>query len=110
MADGTPGPDGTGSDGPVPYREETEDRYADDYASGLRVLSADNESVVLSGRCPRCGCACTYLHVRRVFRRIRREPRERWVPVMCTCAADHPGRPAGEEGCGAYWNVVLEWR
>ncbi|WP_143631415.1 hypothetical protein [Streptomyces thermovulgaris] len=93
---------------PVPYHETTEERYAGEYTTGLRILSVDDESVVLSGRCPRCGCACTYLYTHRSFRRPRRGLREQRIPVICTCSTDHPGRPDGEEGCGAYWNVLLE--
>jgi hypothetical protein len=92
---------------PVPYRETTEDRYAHDYLDGLRVLSVEDEAVVLSGRCPRCGCASTYPYARRAFRHPRRGPRQQKIPVMCTCATDHPGRPVGEVGCGAHWNVLL---
>ncbi|MFD6425406.1 hypothetical protein [Streptomyces sp. NPDC060198] len=92
---------------PLPYREVTEDHYAQDYTGDLRILAVDDESAVLAGRCPRCGCAFTYLHTRRTFRSARL-PRGPQIPVMCTCTTGHPLRPSGEEGCGAFWNVVVE--
>ncbi|WBO62825.1 hypothetical protein [Streptomyces camelliae] len=93
----------------APYREVTHDAYAARYTAGLRVEAAHGMAV-LYGWCPRCGCAFTYTHTDRVFRAPRRGPRPAHVPVLCSCAADHPGRPPGETGCGAYWNVVLERR
>ena len=29
--------------------------------------------------------------------------------VRCNCGSDHPGRPDGSMGCGAYAVVELEW-
>ncbi|MER6685858.1 hypothetical protein [Streptomyces olivaceoviridis] len=92
----------------APYLETTHGDYAARYTAGLRVEAADAGVVVLYGRCPRCGCAFTYTHTDRVFRSPRRGPRPAHVPVLCACETDHPGRPAEETGCGAYWNVVVE--
>ena len=38
----------------------------------------------------------------------RRAPEEK--TVLCTCHEDHPAQPAGETGCGAYWNIRLSRR
>ncbi|MFF9486004.1 hypothetical protein [Streptomyces sp. NPDC014676] len=93
---------------PVPYRETTADGYARDFTREARALSVDDDTTVLSGSCPRCGCSFTFTYRPRAFRGPRRGPRVREIPVMCTCAVEHEGRPAGEEGCGAYWNVRME--
>ncbi len=92
----------------VPYQEVTDDAYAPAYVRGARILSSDPEATVLGGTCPRCGCPCVFEHVPRTFRSPRRGPRVREIPMMCTCTTGHEDRPAGEEGCGAYWNVRLE--
>ncbi|MER7052866.1 MULTISPECIES: hypothetical protein [unclassified Streptomyces] len=91
---------------PVAYRETTRADYAATYAQAVDVVPVNQETVVLSGRCPRCGCACTYLHVRRAYRGPSH--RADGIPVICTCETAHPGRPEDETGCGAYWNVRLE--
>ncbi|MEU6367274.1 hypothetical protein ABZ876_16440 [Streptomyces sp. NPDC046931] len=98
----------SGAGASTPYRETTAGDFAARYTSGLRIVSADADVAVFSGRCPRCGCDFTYTHTGRVFRSPRRAPSPAQVPVICTCTADHPGRPPGEEGCGAYWNIILE--
>jgi hypothetical protein len=28
-------------------------------------------------------------------------------PMLCTCDDDHPHRPEGRKGCGAYWNFII---
>ncbi|MBA2807791.1 hypothetical protein E0500_010305 [Streptomyces sp. KM273126] len=102
----TPAPGGTASS--VPYRETTRADYAATYTAGLDLTQINEETVVLSGTCPRCGCACTYVHTRRMFRRPRRNSGNGVIPLYCTCATEHSGRPEEEVGCGAYWNVRLE--
>ncbi|MGW5213054.1 MULTISPECIES: hypothetical protein [unclassified Streptomyces] len=92
----------------VPYREMTAEPYARDFTREAQALPVDDETTVLSGSCPRCGCSFTYTYRPRAFRGPRRGPRVREVPVMCTCTTEHEERPVGEEGCGAYWNVRLE--
>ncbi|MGC9439376.1 hypothetical protein [Streptomyces sp. WG5] len=108
QAPAVPDPAGSapGDREPVAYRETTRADYAATYTDALDVVPVNQETLVLSGRCPRCGCACTYLHVRRAFRGPSR--RADGIPVICTCETAHPGRPEGETGCGAYWNVRLE--
>ncbi|CAL9276906.1 hypothetical protein ACFC5H_17275 [Streptomyces rochei] len=110
----------TGSDGtlrtdqgpatrePVPYREVTEDHYAPTYTAEVTVTPVDAESVVLSGRCPRCRCPAVFLHAPRTFRAAPRRAGRSDIPVICTCTTPHPDRPEDETGCGAYWNVRLE--
>ncbi|MFI6348429.1 hypothetical protein [Streptomyces sp. NPDC050560] len=104
MTQGAPAPDGA----PVAYLETSGDDYAARYTAGLRVEGVDVGLVVLHGRCPRCGCAFSCTHTDRVFRSPRRRGPRAYVPVLCECGTRHPGRPADEKGCGAYWNVVVE--
>ncbi|MER7764038.1 hypothetical protein [Streptomyces sp. NPDC097619] len=94
----------------LPYLEVTDAAYAPAYVTGLR-RDDTADGAVLTGTCPRCGCAFAFTYTRRVFRHPR--PRSgrvdgATVPVLCVCGSPHEGRPEGEEGCGAYWNVVLE--
>jgi hypothetical protein len=28
-------------------------------------------------------------------------------PMMCTCEDEHPNRPEGFSGCGAYWTLTI---
>lgn len=38
-----------------------------------------------------------------------RSEREAEVLTMyCTCAVSHAGRPADQDGCGAFWNYSAE--
>ncbi|MER8048051.1 hypothetical protein [Streptomyces sp. NPDC094032] len=94
----------------LPYLEVTAASYAVAYTAGLRVTGT-RDGAVLSGWCPRCACPFDFTYTRRLFRHPRpggRSARTVDVPVLCVCEAPHAGRPAEEEGCGAYWNVVLE--
>ena len=93
-----------------PYKEMTEDDYARMYTARLVVTPVNDETMVFSGICPRCGCACTFVAARRAY---RWRPRGRvrgavGIPMYCTCTTEHPGRPVNEKGCGAYWNVNLD--
>lgn len=27
--------------------------------------------------------------------------------MICTCDSDHPNRPVGFKGCGAFWDVTI---
>ncbi|MET3987793.1 hypothetical protein [Streptomyces sp. PvR034] len=99
----------------LPYLEVTAASYAASYTTGLRVTGTV-DGAVLSGACPRCACPFDFSYIRRVYR--HRPAGGRYaggqdahalrVPVLCVCETAHAGRPAGEEGCGAYWNILLE--
>ncbi|MEV7418586.1 hypothetical protein [Streptomyces sp. NPDC089919] len=89
----------------LPYREVTAAAYAAAYTAGLR-LTGTPDGAVLSGACPRCACPFDFTYVRRAYRHRPGAPVT--VPVLCVCDTPHTGRPPGEEGCGAYWNVLLE--
>lgn len=96
------------------YEEVTEPGYPATYTQDL-LIEPTGDGVVLTGTCPRCRCMTVYTWTRSVVRAASRTGRRRRagaglvpVPVLCVCASDHPGRPGDEEGCGAYWNILLE--
>ncbi|MEH1168848.1 hypothetical protein V6V47_26025 [Micromonospora sp. CPCC 205539] len=96
--------------GPLPYVEVTEEAYAAQAAAGFTVREFEF-AVQLSGQCPRCDHSTTATLVDELYRRespagTARNPGYR--TVLCECEADHPTRPAGLRGCGAYWTLRLE--
>ncbi|MFF0430666.1 hypothetical protein ACFYU9_00355 [Streptomyces sp. NPDC004327] len=94
----------------LPYLEVTAAGYAAAYTARLRMTDTA-DGVVLSGTCPRCACPFDFTYTRRVYRDRPaggRSAHTVTVPVLCVCETHHEGRPDEEEGCGAYWNVLLE--
>jgi hypothetical protein len=97
--------------GPLPYAEMTDDSYAQRAAENFTVAEVAPGTLVLHGLCPRCGTLIDVPVVRSVFRGFsfpgaRRDTASepaRNEPMTCTCAEEHPGRPEGLQGCGAYW-------
>ncbi|MEV1330038.1 hypothetical protein AB0J20_10730 [Micromonospora costi] len=95
--------------GPLPYAEVTDDGYA---ARAAETFTAREfgPAVLLSGDCPRCRHPITVPVVDEVYRHevagAGDDPGYR--TLLCTCEADHPARPAGLSGCGAYWTLLLE--
>ncbi|WP_405430732.1 hypothetical protein [Micromonospora sp. NBC_00617] len=92
---------------PLPYAEVTDEAYATQAAAGFRPQEFEF-AVVLSGRCPRCGHPSTTTLVDEVYRKDATAPDPGYRTLLCECAAEHPGRPAGLRGCGAYWTLWLE--
>ncbi|GGV03474.1 hypothetical protein GCM10010260_45240 [Streptomyces filipinensis] len=102
---------------PLPYRETTAAEYGAHVARTFTVTEPRPDTLILSGRCPRCAAAIDVPVVSGVFRaggprfgrRQRGAPdgaaRSRVELMMCTCDEDHPDRPEGRYGCGAYWTV-----
>ena len=94
---------------PLTYAEITDSTYGQRTAT---TFSARHHGavVLLSGPCPRCEHATTSALVDEIY---RREPAPASVDpgyrtLVCECTADHPRRPAGMVGCGAYWTLVVE--
>jgi hypothetical protein len=100
-------------DDPTPteltYQEVTDPAFAG-AAAAFHVLPVPG-GVVFRGPCPRCGDAMEFPHVTQTYRLGRRRRGSGrlsgTVPMICTCRSAHPGRPDGEDGCGAYWNVTV---
>lgn len=108
-----------GQDPPLPYKEITEDTYAETAANELTVTELARGTLVASGPCPRCRDFIEITLVNKIFRywrsgggspraaapNVREAGHEE--PMMCTCQDDHPGRPEGRPGCGAYWALTI---
>jgi hypothetical protein len=96
------------------YEETTDDDYAVLAAGTFTATEIRPGTVELTGPCPRCGgimhvpvVTGTYKSLRLFRRSGPPAPAERIEPVICTCAHEHPGRPEGGVGCGAYWLLRL---
>ncbi|MET7871183.1 hypothetical protein [Streptomyces cyaneofuscatus] len=105
--------------GGLPYQEVTRPEYATIAASAFTAEQAGPDVTVLRGPCPRCGAVIEALVVADVFQGVRSfgdiirgrraapQPGEHVEPMACTCADEHPNRPEGRVGCGAYWKLLL---
>jgi hypothetical protein len=102
----------------LPYVETTDEAYADFTAQNFTVEKVEPGTIILRGPCPRCHAMIDIPVVDLVFRSTREilfwrrhtrspEPRARVEPMMCTCEDEHPNRPDGLYGCGAYWTVTI---
>jgi hypothetical protein len=103
---------------PQPYLEITEDSYSAFAATHFQVEEPAPGTLVLRGPCPRCRAVTEAPVVDSIFRSTRgvrfwRRPTgpagvaSHVEPMMCDCAEDHPNRPDGFSGCGAYWNLTI---
>jgi hypothetical protein len=97
---------------PLPYEEVTADTYAQTFAASYTAI-AIRRGVLLKGACPRCGDQMQFPVITEIFQNAIAADRgavqaaSEEKPLLCTCQTTHPNRPAGEEGCGAYWNRRL---
>jgi hypothetical protein len=97
----------------LPYLVITDERYNAHVARTFTVAEPAPGTVVLRGPCPRCEAIIDIPLVDTVFRRSRQhgpghDPgRSRVEPMLCTCEDEHPNRPTGRKGCGAYWKLIL---
>lgn len=97
---------------PLPYAETTDDEYARFVARIFTVTEPQPGTLVLSGMCPRCSAPIDIPVITEVFRAWRSRPdraggEPRAEPMACTCDEDHPDRPDGLHGCGAYWTLLV---
>ena len=109
----------TGQDAPLPYTEITAETFAESAAKDFTVTELARGTLVLRGPCPRCRAFIEIPVVSSIFRSSRslgswpraRAPKAREAshkePMMCTCEDDHPNRPEGRSGCGAYWTLTI---
>lgn len=111
---------------PVHYEETTSSEYAELAANSFSVERLGDGSIILRGRCPRCGGLMTFVDVGKVFRR-EGKPRatpalavpdgdtgslpgsagSKTVVVLCTVQEEYEGRPPDGVGCGAYWALII---
>jgi hypothetical protein len=109
----TANPDGE----PLPYREMTDESYAESAARDFTVEEPKRGILILRGPCPRCRAIIDIPVVDGIFFRAslrdarmwhrRRSGADHEEPMLCTCEERHPGRPDDAVGCGAYWTLVL---
>ena len=100
------------------YQETTKDEYATFAAQHFAVEEPKPGTLVLRGPCPRCHTVIDVPIVSKYYssrqfgiglRRHRPDTAvtEHLEPMMCTCEDEHPNRPQGLVGCGAYWNLIM---
>ncbi|MFI2644448.1 hypothetical protein [Streptomyces sp. NPDC018610] len=98
------------------YLPVTDDSFATTAAGTFTAKVVSPGTTELTGPCPRCGAIIRIPVVSGVYKSFRL-PRRRHAPpasqallepVICTCDDDHPGRPEGDVGCGAFWIFRLE--
>lgn len=99
-----------------PFEEVTDLAYGEHAAATFEVEQPHPRTLVLRGTCPRCRHSMEFMISDEVVRRLRwfRPGTKESMPVktteepmLCTCGADHPNRPEGYVGCGAYWNLEV---
>lgn len=95
---------------PVPFREVSEPTYAHHVQTAFTLVESAGGAYSLRGPCPRCrGVTVALLDIRHVMRSSgSRSARTSVEHHMCECPLEHPGRPDGIPGCGAYWNIEVE--
>jgi len=102
---------------PLRYEEKTADTYS---AMVEHFTPTETQGTLfLRGHCPRCDAIIDIPVVTSIFRssrsiggwKRRQAPRENQAgyeePMMCTCQEEHPDRPEGRTGCGAYWVLTI---
>lgn len=111
----TPDPDHNQA---LPYVEMTDKTYADLTAQNFTIEEPEPGAIILRGPCPRCNALIDIPVVDSIFRSTRNvrfwrhraqnsEPKTNVEPMMCTCEEEHPNRPEGLYGCGAYWTLTI---
>jgi hypothetical protein len=122
---------GQGGPEQLAFQARTSPDYTHSSARTFEIIAVGND-IVLRGPCPRCEHLMEMAHylgqyvIKSIAPSIEApanpatppptamnaepvvpSPDSSTVYLLCTCAADHPGRPADEIGCGAYWDLVL---
>ncbi len=103
---------------PSPYLEQTHDSYAVWAAETFTAAAAEHGIVLLTGACPQCRGDVEIVLVNTIFAGRNRpggwlrpggsaDPSSARL-FMCTCPLEHPDRPQGYSGCGAYWKLTIE--
>lgn len=107
----------------LPYIEITDDSYADLAAKEFTAKQPAPGIILVCGPCPRCRATVEIPVVDALYRSARSirfwrrsagasgssgaERQCREEPMMCTCEDQHPNRPEGQVGCGAYWTLTI---
>jgi hypothetical protein len=100
--------------GEPPFESITKPEYSARFGSDDAQAVETRESIVVSGRCPRCDHEISFDFSKRVYKgwlpRLGRTSKpvvRKSLSMMCTCVMDHRSRPADQEGCGAYWCIEV---
>jgi hypothetical protein len=103
----------------LPYAEITDDAYSEAAAQSFAVIESSPGILILRGPCPRCATVIDIPVVSNIFRawrpaggrgrsRTSKTAELGYVePMVCTCEHEHPDRPEGLSGCGAYWTLTI---
>jgi hypothetical protein len=103
----------------LPYREVTDPTYTQLVAQNFTLDEPEPGILVLRGSCPRCSALLEIPAVGSIFQGMRsindifgrRRPippsGTHVEPMICTCEDEHPNRPEGRTGCGAYWTLLI---
>jgi hypothetical protein len=104
----------------LPYSEITDSTYANLAAQNFALDELEPGILILRGNCPRCGALIEVPAVSGIFQGLRsitdifrRRPTTspgaaHLEPMICVCEEEHPNRPKGRVGCGAYWTLILQ--
>jgi hypothetical protein len=105
---------GIGCNG-VPYAPVTSDELGALAAERFDVVASPSGAPLLKGSCPRCGAPMSVLMTGSTYRRasdtaaaVPSTTATHAEPMMCKCSGDHPDRPEGRKGCGAFWVLDLK--
>ncbi len=83
-----------------------------DLQTGFTV-TPDDDGLVVSGDCPRCKGSTSWPFRKGEMGAMDQTDadaaRSETATVICACGHPHEKRPdgSGEDGCGAYWKVLL---
>lgn len=90
----------------IPFAEITDDGYAQAFVDTCTVTKI-RRGLSLRGTCPRCKHPMKFEVVTEIPLNGTSGRTDEVRAMLCTCKPDHVGRPANDEGCGAYWNIKL---
>lgn len=106
----------SGADEPLPYEEISLPEFAERAAQSFTVERQRPGTLVLRGVCPRCSAPMEFITVDHLIegtlgprhrRRHETAPADHTELLYCVCDDQHPQRPTGRKGCGAYWTLIV---
>ena len=104
----------SGGEQTLPYEELSLPEFAERAAARFSIDRPVPGTIVLRGPCPRCDAPMEFVTVDRLIEGTLGTPTQYnpaesdYVePLYCMCDGDHPRRPTGRIGCGAYWTLLI---
>jgi hypothetical protein len=92
------------------YEEVSEPHYTHWVTTHFAVQS-ESGGLRFDGLCPRCEHAMTNRWFDEIYRgrHTAIAPSVEFeIPMVCTCATEHPNTPENRLGCGAYWVAEVQ--